>query len=302
MHPTAKRLAFFPMPRTCLALALGAAALGAFLAFAPAPASAQTPPPRDPFAEDAPAYNDLVARSFLIEVEPLVEKHTGWDCHWPVPFRLVTRTQYIDAMLQEIRRKFAALSPGTNPAKIDAAFRPSIEAGSIGLLGRYSSFTKSLYLLPGNLPPALRNIGVEKRFTRDVIELVLAHELTHAVQDSQEHIGDRSETIRNEQQATAWTMIIEGHASWVADCVARDLGLDEAAQRLAQQMTANSHQGADRGQSSANTRGYIAGKKFIEAVFAHGGLRAVQALFKNPPLTPDLIENPESFFALQARR
>src|SRR4030095_7853286 len=32
---------------------------------------------QDAYAEDVPAYNDYVARSFLIEVEPLVGKYTG---------------------------------------------------------------------------------------------------------------------------------------------------------------------------------------------------------------------------------
>ena len=300
MHPTANRPAFFriTIPRTGLA---GIAGLGMLLAFGPALASAQTPQPRDPYAEDAPAYNDIVARSFLIEVEPLVEKHTGWDCHWPVPFRLVTRRQYVDLTLQEVRRRYAALSPGTSPAQVDAAVRPSLEAHVVGLLGRYSAASKSLLLLPGNLPPALRNLGVEKRFTRDVIELVLAHELTHAVQDSQENVGSRGDKMRDEA-GIAWTMVVEGHASWVADCVARDLGLDEAALRMAQQMTANSHASAARSQPSANTRGYISGKKFVEAVFKRGGLPAVQNLFKHPPESPDQVDNPESFLALQIRR
>ena len=272
----------------------------AVLALFPFSSPAQTPPARDPDAEDAPAYNGLVARSFLIEVEPLVEKHTGWDCHWPVPFRLVTRAQYVDLQMQQVRSKLTALSPGSNSAKYEASIRPSLEAHVVGLLGRYSSDSKSLFLFPGNLPTALRTIGVEKRYTRDVIELVLAHELTHAVQDSQEHIGDRSLTMRSEAERTAWTMVVEGHASWVADCVARDLKLDEAAQRLAQRMAAN--HSTTPGQSSANSRGYISGKKFVEAIFQRGGLPAVQALFKNPPRSPDFVDNPDSYLALQVRR
>ena len=104
------------------------------VAFA-APAFAQSFA-KKPAAEEVPAYNDIVARSFLIEVEPLVEKYTGWDCEWPVPFRLVTRAQYTDAMVKELKPRLPA-NLQSDP-RAEALLRSMLGAQSIGLLGRYS--------------------------------------------------------------------------------------------------------------------------------------------------------------------
>lgn len=248
-------------------------------------------------AEEPPAYNDIVARSFLIDVEPLIEKHTGWECHWPVPFRLVTRTQYVDATAREMKTRLAKDYP---EMAVEARLRPMLESKAVGLLGCYSSTSKSLYLLPGNLKPLLRALGVEERHSRGLIEVILAHELTHAVQDSRHQISERAMKISDDEAHAAWTMLVEGHASWVADRVADDLQLSEAAQRLAERMVrANVSPAWRQGSQSegANYRGYTSGKKFVEQVFAKGGIKAVQALFDHPPTSPAMIENPDLYFA-----
>jgi hypothetical protein len=96
--------------------------------------------------------------------------------------------------------------------------------------------------------------------------------------------------------------LIEGHATWIQERVAAELHLDESAQRLATQMGAAAAAApASRTQrsESANTRGYLEGKRFVEAVFKRGGLPAVQKLFESPPKSPELIANPEYFFSQQ---
>lgn len=245
-------------------------------------------------AEEAPAYNDIVARSFLIEVEPLIEKHTGWDCRWPLPFRLITRAQYAELILKDLSVRKPGLM--ADQRKV-GALKLVLESQAAGLLGYYSTTAKSLFLLPGNLKPNLRSLHIEERYARDVIELIAAHELTHAVQDAQHHISDYARRLTIPDEQDAWTMIVEGHASWVADRVAEDLHLEESAQRLAEKLAAANPPTRQNGErEAANMRGYIAGKKFIEQVFAKGGIKAVQDLFVHPPRTPSEIESPELFF------
>lgn len=262
-----------------------------------APAFAQTSRSGTSLAEEPPAYNDIVARSFLIDVEPLIEKHTGWDCEWPIPFRLVTREQYVDVTATEMKKRLSKDYPAM---ALDQMLKPMLESQAIGLLGCYSTATKSLYLLPGNLKPLLRSLGVEERHSRALIEVILAHELTHAVQDSRHRISERAAKMIDDDENAAWTMLVEGHASWVADRVADELQLSEAAQRLAEKMVSSNVSPSlrrSREDESANYRGYTSGKKFVEQIFAKGGIKAVQALFDKPPTTTAMIENPELYFA-----
>lgn len=252
-------------------------------------------------AEDVPAYNDYVARTFLIEVEPLVEKHTGWDCEWPVPFRLVTRAQYVEESIADLTKELAKQGPGIDQKIVGAKFRPLFESQAIGLLGRYSMVSRNLLFLPGNLKPMMRSLGLEHRFMRDLIEVIMAHELTHAVQDAKCKVSDRLLSAQSKDESTAWIMLVEGHATWVQERVAEDLGLAESAQRFAEQlMNKHAQFGASQRSSysemtDANMRGYIRGKLFVEAVYEKGGIKAVQHLFDEPPKSPGLIENPDLY-------
>jgi hypothetical protein len=268
--------------------------------FAPSVSTAE-----EAYAEDPPAYNDLVARTFLIEVEPLVEKYTGWECEWPVPFQLVNRAQYVDETLVDINKELIKLNPGTDPKQLGSRIRPLLEAQAIGLLGRYSPNSRKIFFLPGNLKPVMRSLGLEHRFMRDLIEVIMAHELTHCVQDTKFKLADRMQSMHSKEELTAWMMLIEGHASWVQERVADELGLAESAQSFAAQMM-NKHQqvGArgSEGMLEANIRGYIKGKLFVEAVHEKGGIKAVQRLFENPPTSTRLIEDPELYLAQQGKK
>jgi uncharacterized protein (DUF2342 family) len=263
---------------------------------------------QDEFAEEVPAYNDYVARSFLIVVEPLVEKHTGWECEWPVAFQLVSRAQYVEESISDMAKEVAKQGLDVNSKIIGAQFRPMFEAQAGGLLGRYSLTSRKIFFLPGNLKPIMRSLGLEHRFMRDLIEVIMAHELTHAVQDAKYKFADRIYSAHSKDEMTAWIMLVEGHATWVQERVADELGLSESAQRLAEQLL-NKHpqfnQGGDSasgGMLDANMRGYIQGTTFVKAVFAKGGLAAVQRLFEHPPKSPRLIEDPEAYFRETAKK
>lgn len=246
--------------------------------------------------EEAPAYNDYVARSFLIEVEPLVEKYTGWECEWPVAFQLVTRTQYADAIIADIRKGPSKEDLGVSAEEL----RAFLEAQAAGLLGVYSPISKKLFFLPGNLKPSMRSLGLEHRFMRDLVEVIMAHELTHSVQDAKLKLMERQRRMFSKDEKDAWIMLVEGHASWVQERVAADLGLEESAQRFAEQLMKKHSRfigaaGESNDLGGANMRGYIKGKLFVEAVYDKGGVKAVQRLFDDPPKSPRVIDDPDLY-------
>lgn len=245
--------------------------------------------------EEAPAYNDYVARSFLIEVEPLVEKYTGWECEWPVPFQLVTRAQYADAIIADLRKDPSKQDLGVS----DQELRAFLEAQAAGLLGLYSPTSKKLFFFPGNLKPSMRSLGLEHRFVRDLVEVIMAHELTHSVQDAQIKLSERQRKMFSKEEKDAWIMLVEGHASWVQERVAADLGLEESAQKFAEQLMKKHSRfigsASESDDMGANMRGYIKGKLFVEAVYDKGGVKAVQRLFDNPPKSPRYIDDPDLY-------
>lgn len=250
---------------------------------------------QQPEREDPPAFNSWVARSFLIEVQPLVEKHTGWQLPGFPKFQVVTRAEYCEATIREIegalQKSSGLLAEPVPRAALMREVRPHTE----GLLGRYSATTKTIFLLPGNLQPAMRDLNVSARFTRDLVEIVAAHEMTHAFQDEKyPFLEHRRATMDNDAQE-AWSMLVEGHAMFVQERVAEDLKVSEAARTMAAQMAAREAVSP----TATVMRRYIDGRKFVQAVFEKGGLKMVQRLFEHPPRSPAMIRDPELFFAME---
>jgi uncharacterized protein (DUF2342 family) len=274
---------------------------GAFLlaGFLLLPAADAQQPVRDPGADETPAFNDWGARTFLIEVQPLVEKYTGWK-HDDLPaFRLVTREKYLEAMSEEARR-FAPVPFGAAPIRPPMKANPAALTQISGLLGLYSQLTRTIYLLPGNLKPVMRNLDLPDRFTRDLVEIVCAHEMTHAFQD-EKHPFRNATIFANPDAREAYAMLAEGHAVFVQEQVARELKLDEAAQEMIRQMAF--HEAATTmvaGPSATIVmRRYTAGGRFVNAVFKRSGLAGVQRLFDHPPETTAAVLDPELYFATQ---
>ena len=260
---------------------------------------AQTPP-ADETKEDVPAFNDWGARTFLIEVEPLVKKYTGWTLADFPKFKLMTREQYCEATVREIL-PLLSKPKASAAATVSETLAREIRPHAVGLLGRYSPLSRTIYLLPGNLKPVMRHLHVSDHFTRDLVEIICAHEMTHAFQDGKYPRRERWPARGGRDAQEAYAMLTEGHAMFVQDRVARELKVEEAARTMAEEMAsreaiATKTLGEDR---TVQMRRYTAGLKFVEAVYARGGLAKVQALFEHPPRSPALIVDPELFFAAE---
>lgn len=258
-------------------------------------AHAQTPD-----KEDAPAFNDWGARTFLIEVEPLVQKHTGWKLADFPKFKLVTRDQYCAASLEELQR--TALKPGSLPTGAAiAALTADMKRHTIGLLGAYRPLSKTIFLLPGNLKPIMRDLHVADYFTRDLVEIVCAHEITHAFQDEKYPFHARMAALPGKDAREAYAMLTEGHAMFVQDRVAQDLKVTEAARAMAEELAAREVlNSSSSGNSDANIMlRYTAGRRFVQAVYQRGGLAKVRDLFEHPPRSTALILDPALYFAAE---
>lgn len=237
---------------------------------------------------EEPAYNAIVARTFIIEVQPLVERFTGWEIGGMPKFLLATREEYVKAAAPSTAKMIRHRMPGVAEADALSAAQDALRASAPGLLGKYDHLTRTIYLLPGNLKPMLQAMNIHPRHTRDLIEVIIAHEMTHAAQDARHPISDVAEAALDADAFEAYAMMIEGHACHIQEKVAKELNLDESAALLIQQMNAENEK-----RIGANGRGcwdrYVNGKKFVDAVAAKGGLPEVQKLFLNPPSSRRVI-------------
>jgi hypothetical protein len=133
----------------------------------------------------------------------------------------------------------------------------------------------------------------------------LAHELTHALQDQHFDLEGRQEKLKDESdQRTAFASVVEGDATLAAVAYTGD-GLDvSVVNRLVSNLygmtrrmnTWASDNKVPEGLSVPEIFAHTEGIKFVAEAYRHGGWRAVDALYSNPPVSTQQILNPQLYF------
>jgi hypothetical protein len=239
----------------------------------------------DPFSEQG-------LQALVAELRPLVEKHAGRR------FREDPVVEVFDAAaFGAYAKREARLITDTiyrdTPEPIRAAHAEEygqISAG--GLFGKYGLFDRKTYLVPETIRMAGAEIGPDGPLR--LAKLVLAHELTHALQNQEVDGAAQLATLNDLDHVHCWSSVSEGGANFVAIRVARELGLE------ADFWTLSSHQGwSEQGleQPAAydTWMRYGRGMDMLEEVVAAGGMDAFWAWHAAPPASSSAIFRPSTY-------
>src|SRR4029453_8963832 len=96
------------------------------------------------------------------------------------------------------------------------------------LLGKYGFVDGTVYLLAGNVRPLFKLCDTDEKQLPAIVKLVVAHELTHALQDQELDLKTTLAAIKNVDASLAISAAIEGQAVFVQDSVGQALELDAA--------------------------------------------------------------------------
>jgi hypothetical protein len=131
--------------------------------------------------------------------------------------------------------------------------------------------------------------------------VILAHELTHALQDQNFGLLKLPIEIRdNDDRAAAASALIEGDATLVmSQYMAKDLTWRTFADTITFSATQSMEQirKAPRYLREMLVFPYIKGEQFCAAVYERGGFPALSAAYANPPSSTAQILHPEKYFA-----
>lgn len=129
--------------------------------------------------------------------------------------------------------------------------------------------------------------------------VILAHELTHALQDQHFGLAKLPLEIRdNDDRAAAASALIEGDATLLmTQYMAQNISAQTLRDTLAGAVTQNTGQirQAPRYLREMLVFPYLRGQEFCAALYARGGWPAVDAAYKNPPSSTSEILHPEKF-------
>lgn len=263
---------------------------------------------REMMREGKELFFEEDAKSFLEEVLPLVEKITQRKLKVIPPVKLVGRKEIREALYNDLLPQMKKLLSKENQDLVEKTSRQEAEGLAPLLLGKYGFSDRVLYLLPKNVQPLFRVTRIDEKHAVPLTRLIVAHELTHAIQDQEIDLKHRLSNLSSPEEALCISATIEGHAVLVMEQVAREMKLDESLIATSRLFAAGAVKFDDPGLrlinnviSSRFESIYMGGKKFME-FHAGKGVENLWEILKNPPSRTGMILNPETYSVKAAAR
>jgi hypothetical protein len=266
------------------------------------PAQADIEKLRNRLKEGPPAYSGQELADWTKELVPLVEKAAGRKFRQAPKVRAVDRATLTGALQRELLGQFKVLLADQPEAQLRRLADMQSAMMAAVMFGKFAYEDGEVFMLPGNVAGLLAVGKVDARHTNSIVKIILAHELTHALQDQE--IG-LSRTLRSPSgldRRTALNAVIEGHATLVQERVGRMLGLDDATLEVARLFAAGSVKLDDPALEILNRtialqfeQIYLGGRNFMDFHVRKSGDESAWKILAAPPATSAMVGNPASY-------
>lgn len=223
----------------------------------------------------------------------------------PVAVDFLTPAQYTDASTADARddtdddrtelaryaAELRALGVVSGPLDLVAAYRQMADGGSLAFFD-----------------PRTKRISVRGTTMTEGLQVTLAHELTHALQDQHFDLGQVADHDGDSSAATVFRALVEGDAMRVESNY-RSTQLnpgeqDAYDQEYQRELTASAAATDDVPAFLLATFGapYALGQPLVALLFNQGGNRAVDRALTKPPRTEEAIFDPTSYLSDEGRK
>lgn len=246
------------------------------------------PTPAHP-ATKSPYGGTLPLKVAIPRIEAFVQSERGLRFKHAVKVTLLSNAKFLAKFRstqgkddpKEVEKAKSSLSSlGLMPASTDLAkaFHTALDAG---VLGFYEPKSKQLFVRGATASPG--------------VQAVLSHELTHALTDQWFGIDRPALAKDTQEKDLAFTALIEGDAE-------RTRLAFEAKLSAADRAAAEKQEGAGGTphvpQIVLELIGfpYAIGPQFVDAIVAHGGIRALNDAYRHPPVSSEQLLDPTTFF------
>jgi len=253
-------------------------------------------------AEGEPVFDDQMVAGIIEDILPMIEEAVGKKFTRSPRVVLTDREGAVKALVRDLLPQYRKLMPYKSEEQTGKAALEYAKWFSMTLLGKYGIHDKVLYLLPGNFEPILKTSPFDLKRIRSVLQMVVAHELTHCIQDQEINLGKKLERAGSGTEIETISASIEGHAVFVQEIIGKKLGMDQGIINLSNHFMVGPPNYDDQAMRMASRmekvrlgKIYLGGKLFIEYHHGKGGNRRVWEILKNPPAKSSMILEPATY-------
>lgn len=254
----------------------------------------------DRMKEAEPAYTLEDARRYIAELVPMVEEVAGRKFTTVPEVRLVKRRELVPVMAQEIAPQLRGLF-GNDAIDVNSFARLTAKGSAPAVLGKYGVKDHILYLLPGNIDALERIVKISPMHREGLIKLIIAHELTHALEDQHVDLAGQIAKATTAEKVLALSATHEGYAVYVQDGVAEKLKANSTAREMARMLAIALTPSApttflgQNGSLQTFREVYLGGRDFIDWHVQKQGMDTAWQILANPPVKTRMILHPELY-------
>jgi hypothetical protein len=252
----------------------------------------------------ADAAENRITREYVLrraqEVAQAVEQARGLTVRAPIRADVLSRTELVEL----VRRRMEEETP---PEEIRAEGALLERLGIIASAADYEQLLYDMFeqQVAGLYDPDDRTTYVLDDLWPGEADLTLWHEIVHALQDQDFHVGDRQDALDDDgDRSLAYSAVCEGDATITS--LALQSGVGWEAMRWMLPGDAESMRSmfvpAGGGEAGVPTAllevlsfPYVEGVLFVRGRWESGGLAAVDELFRRPPESTEQVIHPEKY-------
>ena len=248
-----------------------------------------------------PAFDKNEAAQIIEKVVPHVESVTGKKFKQIPELVYSDRTKVAISLSKDLTAQFKNLQENSDEnANFELADNIAIKA-SYTLFGKYGLKDKKLYIMPRNIVPLMKRVGIPLSMVKPLVEIVIAHELVHALQDQHANITKKVFSAKSQDSMVALNAVMEGHAVFMQESVGTSMGYDKEIIEFSNIFsTSQTGKGSEKRnllnmETSVSSLAYVLGKKFIDYIVSTFGRKYLWKVLQNPPKSSAMVANPESY-------
>jgi hypothetical protein len=230
----------------------------------------------------------------VADVRALVEEVSGQKFDRDPIVRVVGTDELVGACIEDIRLQRANEKKAGRELEFAMQTDRSGRLTGMSSVGRFSYSRRAILLPAETFHAGLARGKIDKALAKQALQVVVAHELVHGLQDQLRPLGETLPKFKDAGAKAAFAAVIEGHAVFVQKRVGERLAIPAAVQNLAMpRQSAEPAPGTSPREKqfvdaieTAATLLYRDGPELMERLYREGGVKRQWEVFANPPQTP----------------